>query len=158
LPTERAALAAAFGIDIDQLQVEIPRDTILESQRSRKRECDAENQPDRLDVRSAQNFADPPRNIKGEPGYRAFGHGSPFYGRGLEYGERQFVDQLRCKPRDNQTGPNGESPMMWLAILYLASVAVFLEAVARAPLKGELYDLDYAPQDQSGPKGCQQKA
>jgi hypothetical protein len=30
LPTERAALAAALSIDIDELQVEIPRDTILE--------------------------------------------------------------------------------------------------------------------------------
>jgi hypothetical protein len=44
--------------------------------------------------------------------------------------------------------------MMWLAILYLSSIAVFLETVARAPLQGEFYDLDHAPHHQPSPKGC----
>jgi hypothetical protein len=53
--------------------------------------------------------------------------------------------------------------MMWLAIFYLSCVALFLEVVARAPalsdrLKGELYDLNDAPQDKPAPKSGKQKA
>ena len=54
--------------------------------------------------------------------------------------------------------------VMWLAIFHLTCMAVFLEVVARAPamewasLKGELYDLDHAPQDHPAPKAGQQKA
>jgi hypothetical protein len=53
--------------------------------------------------------------------------------------------------------------VMWLAIFHLTCMAVFLEVVARAPvkwasLKGELYDLDNAPQDHPAPKAGQQKA